>query len=675
LGSYHYQKGLRLTQEVAGCARYRAEGKMNKTKAIGGCLGTFLAGALGVGLVGWIVTTLFPKITPIASAVGGTIVLILMWNAITTLIKIIKQKGVTAAPAGVQPAAPEASSTDPANVSAAAPQAVSTALTDIPAAAPQAVSTAPAGAPVAAPQVASTGNNRKRNLTIFVTILAILGLAVIGFVCYELIFKPLSILSSSQAVASQAAPSPACSLICDVNTQSYGFKISCESGPVSNSMNDTTNLTYDNSGQVSQAAITVDENLTYSGSGNTYHVFGTIINFPVAGNVTYNIQAIGGAIGTTPQTCANGATASGTGGQSNPQPTQAPQPASAPEPAVKLSTSAYPQITTANIGQLALTPSLKLQEDVVAAAFSPDGKRLAFASMTYTAAGAGSTFQIWNTATGEMGPAILVPGNASSTSLGHKAGIVFSPDGKTVAAWGTSNDITLWDAGSGSLVKTFSGHTDVVNGVAFSPDGQFLASASQDGTARVWNVASDSSVTQINVPQNTWGSPAVLSVAFNPDGKTLATGNDSGYIHLWNPQSGQQLQQMSTGGFIDVVTFSPKGAMLASSNHTSISGQDRVQLWDMNGNKIREMNTDDAILGFKLAFSPDGTIIASAAGNYNAGVQLWEVATGQSLGKIASSWAPKDSITFSPDGRLFVIGGVSDPNQNGLPSLQIWAVK
>ncbi len=132
---------------------------------------------------------------------------------------------------------------------------------------------------------------------------------------------------------------------------------------------------------------------------------------------------------------------------------------------------------------------------------------------------------------------------------------------------------------------------------------------------------------------------------------------------------------MATGGFIDVVIFSPKGDMLASSNHTGTSGQDMVQLWDMNGNKIREMNTDDAITGFKLAFSPDGTMIASAAGDYNAGVQLWEVATGKSLGKIATSWAPKDSITFSPDGRLFVISGASDPTPNGLPSLQIWAIK
>ena len=69
---------------------------MNKMKAIGGCFGTFLLSALGVGFVGWIVTAIFPQSYSVASSIGGLIVIIALWNAIDTFVKIIKQKGEAA---------------------------------------------------------------------------------------------------------------------------------------------------------------------------------------------------------------------------------------------------------------------------------------------------------------------------------------------------------------------------------------------------------------------------------------------------------------------------------------------------------------------------------------------------------------------------------------------------
>jgi cytochrome c biogenesis protein CcdA len=79
---------------------------MNKIKAIGGCLGTFLLSALGVGLVGWIITAIFPKSYTVVSYIGGFIVIIALWNAIDTFVKILKQKG-EATPS------PESKPTDP----------------------------------------------------------------------------------------------------------------------------------------------------------------------------------------------------------------------------------------------------------------------------------------------------------------------------------------------------------------------------------------------------------------------------------------------------------------------------------------------------------------------------------------------------------------------------------
>jgi hypothetical protein len=76
---------------------------MSKIKAFGGCLGSFLLGSLGVGIIGWIIMAIFPKSTTTVSSVGGILILILLWNSIDTMIKNIKQKGDTSSPTEVKP--------------------------------------------------------------------------------------------------------------------------------------------------------------------------------------------------------------------------------------------------------------------------------------------------------------------------------------------------------------------------------------------------------------------------------------------------------------------------------------------------------------------------------------------------------------------------------------------
>ena len=70
---------------------------MNKTKAIGGCLGTFLISVFGVGLMGWIVLTMSPESYSWVSIIGGIIVLIALINAVSTFTKIIRLKSPSAA--------------------------------------------------------------------------------------------------------------------------------------------------------------------------------------------------------------------------------------------------------------------------------------------------------------------------------------------------------------------------------------------------------------------------------------------------------------------------------------------------------------------------------------------------------------------------------------------------
>ncbi|HOE12603.1 MAG TPA: hypothetical protein PLQ35_17085, partial [bacterium] len=66
--------------------------------------------------------------------------------------------------------------------------------------------------------------------------------------------------------------------------------------------------------------------------------------------------------------------------------------------------------------------------------------------------------------------------------------VAFSPDGTKVLTGSDDYTAKLWDAGTGAVIRTFSGHTDYVNSVAFSPDGTKVLTGIDDGTARIWDI-------------------------------------------------------------------------------------------------------------------------------------------------------------------------------------------
>ena len=76
---------------------------------------------------------------------------------------------------------------------------------------------------------------------------------------------------------------------------------------------------------------------------------------------------------------------------------------------------------------------------------------------------------------------MLKPGSYSTRSQGmidYVNSAEFSPDGKRIVTASGDNTARIWDAETGKLLHTLTGHEDRVNSAEFSPDGKRIVTAS-----------------------------------------------------------------------------------------------------------------------------------------------------------------------------------------------------
>jgi WD40 repeat protein len=273
-------------------------------------------------------------------------------------------------------------------------------------------------------------------------------------------------------------------------------------------------------------------------------------------------------------------------------------------------------------------------------AFRPDGQRLATASQD-------GTVRVWNVGTGRKDEAAAPLATVKHPVLVFNVG--FSPDGTRLASADTNGIVKVWNAATGEAMHTLKGHRSGVFSVAFSPDGQRLASAGGDSTVKVWD-ATTGPAGELASPQLSFQVggrlPISHSMAFSPDGQRFATTLVGEGIRVWHATTGQQV--LSLPGASSPV-FSPDSQRLAAQSYRNVT------IWSVaTGQQVLLIKGAGASVVFSLAFSPDGQRLACRA--KNSIVKVWDVSQGKGevtvpLFVLKGDTGEVRSVAFSPDGQ------------------------
>ena len=191
------------------------------------------------------------------------------------------------------------------------------------------------------------------------------------------------------------------------------------------------------------------------------------------------------------------------------------------------------------------------------------------------------------------------------------------------------NTAKIWDVETGKVVRTLTGHQDLVNDAAFNDDGSLVVTVSDDDTAKIWEVESGEELRTLR-----GHTDGVFDAVVNDD--LVLTVSMDGTAKIWDIYSGEELRTLqhdgiSHGGFSGdgnlIVTVSTPGRLSSWEQAHGITKQvGIVRVWDVETGEVVNTIRDAWDMGWGWIVVSSGDLIVARSGDGAA--RIWDIKGG-----------------------------------------------
>lgn len=300
---------------------------------------------------------------------------------------------------------------------------------------------------------------------------------------------------------------------------------------------------------------------------------------------------------------------------------------------------------------------------ILSCSFSPSGRLLASASKD-------RTVSLWDY-TGDCSNTLVLKGHKNAVL---RVAFLKGGDGsgeELLATASADTTCALWDAPTGSRIRTFTGHTRIVNDVcAGGGDPHALLSASDDGSLTLWD--SRTRTPALYIP----GSYPLLACSFGSLPTTLLGAGIEGVIHAYDTRA---LPSGGSGGGGDIPSTPPPlftltGHLDAVSSLAlsptedallSLSFDGTARLWDVQPFSTHgEGRVKGCLAASPTTFegglvrggwSPNGERVCGGGGDRLA--RVWDVDSGQVLALLGGHTGVCVEAAFHPKENVLATAG------------------